>query len=35
MCICVPSRKFVCLTLCQGEVCTDDNDADAKTNNVG
>ena len=34
MCIyggtCVPDMKFLCLTLCQGEVCTDDNDnADA------
>ena len=32
MCICVPSMKFLCLTMCQGEVCTDDKadtDADA------
>ena len=28
MCICVPSMKFLCLTMCQREVCTDDN-ADA------
>ena len=26
MCICIPNMKFLCLTLCQGEVCTDDND---------
>ena len=25
MCTCVPSMKFLCLTMCQGEVCTDDN----------
>ena len=25
MCICVPNMKFLCLTLCQGEVCTDAN----------
>ena len=24
MCICIPNMKFLCLTLCQGEVCTDD-----------
>ena len=30
MCICVPNMKFLCLTLCQGEVCTDAN-ADANT----
>ena len=35
MCICIPNMKFLCLTLCQGEVCTDDantntNDANAK-----
>ena len=33
MCICVPNMKFLCLTLCQGEMCTDDganaNDANA------
>ena len=32
MCTCVPSMKFLCLTMCQGEVCTDDDadtDADA------
>ena len=27
MCICIPNMKFLCLTLCQGEVCTDDADA--------
>ena len=25
MCICIPNMKFPCLTLCLGEVCTDDN----------
>ena len=29
MCICVPNMKFLCLTMCQGEMCTDDDDADA------
>ena len=30
MCICVPSMKFLCLTMYQGEVCTEDkDDADA------
>ena len=30
MCICVPSMKFLCLTMFLGEVCTDDDaDADA------
>ena len=33
MCLCVPNMKFLHLTLCQGEVCTDDdanaNDDDA------
>ena len=24
MCICIPNIKFLCLTLWQGEVCTDD-----------
>ena len=23
MCICIPNMKFLCITLCQGEVCTD------------
>ena len=26
MCMCIPNVKFLCLTLCQGEVCTDDDD---------
>ena len=26
MCICIPNMKFLCLTMCQGEVCTDDAD---------
>ena len=36
-CICVPNMKFLCLTLWQGEVCTDDDDAndDANANNDG
>ena len=30
MCICIPRMKFLCLTLCQGEVYTDnDNNANA------
>ena len=29
MCICIPNVKSLCLTMCQGEVCTDDNDANA------
>ena len=31
MCICIPNTKFLCLTLWQGEVCTDDDD-DANAN---
>ena len=27
MCINIPNMKFLCLTLCQGEVCTDNDDA--------
>ena len=27
MCMCVLSMKFLCLTMCQGEECTDDDDA--------
>ena len=34
MYICVPNIKFLYLTQCQGEVCTDD-DADADTNDAG
>ena len=30
MCISVPNMKFLCLTQCQGEVCTD-----AEANNTG
>ena len=34
MCICVPNMKFLCLTLCQGEVCTyDTNDTNADNAN--
>ena len=32
MCICTPIVKFLCLTLCQGEVCTDDAANAAYTN---
>ena len=27
MCTCIPNIKFLSLALCQGEVCTDDDDA--------
>ena len=30
MCICMPNMKSLCLTMCSGEVCTD-NDAKANT----
>ena len=37
MCIGIPNMKFLCLTLCQEEVCTDNdnanNDDDANNNN--
>ena len=35
MYICIPNMKFLCLTMCQGEVCTDNDDANANndTNN--
>ena len=34
MCICIPNMKFLCLTLCQGEVCTDDaNNANDNNDN--
>ena len=34
MCICIPNMKFLCLTLSQGEVCTDDDDnIDANNDN--
>ena len=29
--MCVPNMKFLCLTLCQGEMCTD-NDANTNDN---
>ena len=29
MCTCMPRMKFLCLTLCPGELYTDDNDDDA------
>ena len=29
MCICIPNMKFLCLTLLQGEVCTDDTNTNA------
>ena len=32
VCMCVPNMKFVCLTLWLGEVCTNDTNADAATN---
>ena len=33
MCKCMPNMKFLCLILCQGEVCIDDEaDADANAN---
>ena len=28
MCISIPNMKFLCLTTCQGEVCTDDANDD-------
>ena len=33
ICICVPNMKSLCLTLCQVEVCTD-NDANADDANA-
>ena len=27
MCICIPNMKLLCLTMCQREVCTDDDNA--------
>ena len=35
MCICILNVKFLCLTLCWGGVCTDDNDANANDANDG
>ena len=34
MCICTPNMKFLCLTLCKGEVYTDDTNADANNANA-
>ena len=31
MCISVPNMKFLCLTMCQGEVCTDDANDDGQS----
>ena len=34
MCLCIPNMQFLCLTLCQGEVCTnDDANADVDDDN--
>ena len=36
MCKCIPDMKFLCLSLCQGKVCTDDaNDDNANANDDG
>ena len=36
MCISIPNMKFLCLTQCQGEVCTDSNaDVDANNDDEG
>ena len=37
MCISVPNMKFLCVTLCHGEVCTDDanDDTNAEANDDG
>ena len=32
MCICIPNMKFLCLTMCQGEVCTDTDNTNADAN---
>ena len=34
MCMCIPNMKFLCLILCQGEVCTD-NSANANKDDDG
>ena len=31
VCICIPNMKFLCLTVCQREVCTDDANTDPDT----
>ena len=32
MCTCILNMKFLCLTQCQGEVCTDHANADKDAN---
>ena len=32
MCKCVPNMKFLCLTVCQGEVCIDGANINANDN---
>ena len=34
MCICIPNMKFLCLTMCQGQVCTDDDADDANVDDA-
>ena len=34
MCICILNMKFLCLTLWQGEVCTDDDANDTNATNA-
>ena len=34
MCIWTPNMKFLCLTMCKGEVCTDANADDANADNT-
>ena len=34
MCICIPNMKFLCLTMCQGEVCTDADADDTNANDT-
>ena len=34
MCTCIPNMKFLCLTMCQGEVCTDDDANNDDANNA-
>ena len=34
MCINTPNMKFLCLTMCQGEVCTDDANDDDNDNDA-
>ena len=35
MCICIANMSFLLLTLCQGEVCTDDANTDANDDDDG